>query len=93
MSSVVYQRPAPLRMVVEHVRTRLTAVADNTSLATAQARIMSSVVFLILPVPVHLAVDHANTRRAAVQGSSSPAIAQAHLTINAVLKAPLVLRL
>jgi hypothetical protein len=93
MSSVAYRRPAPLHMVVEHARIRLKAVADNTSLATALARITSNVVFLTLPVPVHLAVDRANTRRAAVQGNSSPATAQARLTINAVLKPLPVLRL
>jgi hypothetical protein len=80
-------------MVVEHARTRLTAVVDNTSLATALGRITSNAVFLTLPVPLHLAVDRANTRRAAAQDNSSPAIAQARLTINAVLKPLLVLRL
>jgi hypothetical protein len=65
----------------------------QSPLATALARITSNVVFLTLPVPVHLAVDRGNTRRGAVQGNSSPAIAQARLTINAVLKTLLVLRL
>jgi hypothetical protein len=94
MSSVAYRRPALQNMAMEHARTHLTAVAGNTSLATALARIASNVVFLALPVPLRLVLGRANTRQAAVQeGNSSPAIAQARLTMNAVLKPLLVLPL